>query len=63
MEPDVELPEELLEELLDDVSEEEVFVDAESEVLDFASDFAPEEAGAGDEGFSASMAFFRDSEG
>jgi hypothetical protein len=40
---------------------EEVFVAAPSEVLDFPSDFASEDVA--DDGFSASIAFFRDSEG
>ena len=40
---------------------EEVFVAAPSGVLDFPSDFASVDVAG--EGFSASMAFFRDSEG
>ena len=40
---------------------EEVFVAAPSGVLDFPSDFASEDVD--DDGFSASIAFFRDSEG
>jgi hypothetical protein len=44
-----------------DEEPEEVFVAAPSGVLDFPSDFASEDVG--DDGFSASIAFFRDSEG
>ena len=40
---------------------EEVFVPAPSGVLDFPSDFASEDVA--DDGFSASIPFFRDSEG